>query len=194
MAWPSLKLKFQNLKSRQSQSLISRRDFFMRTAFVLASATAPRFLRSQQSKVKPSATLDVRAIDRARVLTAAQRYLGESPITVTASSSPRSPGGKHDYFSEGDYWWPDPEKPGGPYIRRDGMSNPDNFTGHRHALIRLSQQVPALAAAWLLTRDERYASHALKHLRAWFLDESTLMNPNLTYAQAVKGVDTGRSI
>src|SRR5262245_31006434 len=127
---------------------------------------------------------DVAAFDRNRVLKAANQYLSEAPITITATSSPRSGGGKHDYFSEGDYWWPDPKNPDGPYIQRDGMSNPDNFVAHRHAMIRMSLQVPALAAAWMLTKEERYAAHATKHLHAWFLDPATLMNPNLQYAQA----------
>lgn len=187
-------LKPMHLHRPKSHALISRRSFLLQASFALAGATAPKFAISAQKEAKASPTLDVAAIDRSRVLRAAQEYLNEVPITITASSSPRSPGGKHDFFSEGDYWWPDPGNPNGPYIRRDGMSNPDNFTGHRHALIRLSQQVPALAAAWLLTRDERYASHAIKHLRAWFIDPATLMNPNLQYAQAIKGVDTGRSI
>ena len=135
---------------------------------------------------------DVAAIDRKRILGAADRYLKEQPITVTASPSPRSAGGKHDYFSEGDYWWPNPKDPNGPYIQRDGMSNPDNFNAHRLALIRLSVQVPALAAAWQLTKKNEYATHAAKHLRAWFLDPATLMNPNLQYAQAIHGITTGR--
>src|SRR5258705_13555556 len=104
--------------------------------------------------------------ERARVLAAADRYLKEVPVTVTASSSPRSAGGPHDFFSEGDYWWPDPKNPDGPYIQRDGMSNPANFTEHRKYLLRLSVQVPALAAAWKITRGERYAKHAGRHLRA----------------------------
>ncbi len=58
--------------------------------------------------------LDLAAIERGRVLKAADRYLTEPPITITASSSPRSAGGKHDFFSEGDYWWPDPKNPEGP--------------------------------------------------------------------------------
>ncbi len=130
--------------------------------------------------------------ERARVLAAAQRYLSEPPITVTASSSPRSAGGPHDFFSEGDYWWPDPKNPDGPYIQRDGMSNPGNFNDHRRYLMRLSVQVPALAAAWKLTGDRRYAEHAVAHLRAWFVDPATRMNPNLQYAQAIHGRVTGR--
>jgi hypothetical protein len=135
---------------------------------------------------------DVAAIDRQRILKAANQYLSQKPITITASSSPRSAGGLHDFFSEADYWWPDPKNPAGPYIQRDGMSNPDNFVEHRRALMRLSVQVPALVAAWKLTRDKRYAAHAAEHLRAWFVAERTRMNPNLQYAQAIHGITTGR--
>lgn len=74
------------------------------------------------------------------------------------------------------------------------MTNPDNFTDHRRYLMRLSVQVPALVAAWKLTGENRYAAHAAKHLRAWFLDEKTRMNPHLKFAQAIKGRVTGRGI
>src|SRR5499427_10599749 len=109
---------------------------------------------------------DVAAFDRDRVLKAANQYLSEAPITITASSSPRSAGGPHDFFSEGDYWWPDPKNPAGPYIQRDGMSNPENFVDHRRYLMRLSVQVAALAAAWIITKEQRYAAHAARHLHA----------------------------
>ena len=134
------------------------------------------------------------AQERDRVLKAANQYLREAPITITASKSPRSAGGVHDYFSEGDYWWPDPQNPDGPYIQHDGMSNPNNFNDHRRYLMRLSVQVPALVAAWKLTKDARYAKHAIRHLRAWFIDERTRMNPNLQFAQAIRGRFTGRGI
>ena len=140
------------------------------------------------------ASFDVAAIDRARILSAAKKYLRESPLTITASSSPRSAGGRHDFFSEADYAWPDPKNPNGPFITRDGMSNPDIFIAHRAALMRLSIQFAALAAAWQITRDARYAAHAADHLHAWFLNEGTRMNPNLQYAQAVRGRNTGRGI
>src|SRR2546430_16474009 len=103
-----------------------------------------------------SEKFDLAALERDRVLRNASRYLGEQPVTVTASSSPRSSGGKHDFFSEGDYWWPDPDNQKGPYIQRDGMSNPDNFVEHRHAMVRLSLIVPALPAAYKLTQDRKY--------------------------------------
>lgn len=136
----------------------------------------------------------VARVDRNRILSEAKRYLSEKPVTVTATRSPRSEGGAHDYFSEGDYWWPDPKHSGGPYIRRDGRSNPDNFNAHRNALIRLSLIVPAFTAAWVLTGERRYADHAGLHLRAWFVDPATRMNANLEYAQAIFGVSKGRGI
>ena len=118
----------------------------------------------------------------------------QEPVTVTAETSPRSAGGRHDFFSEGDYWWPNPANADSPYIQKDGMTNPDNFVAHRHAMIRLSKIVGVLASAYLLTNDEKYVRQALKHCKAWFVDTATLMNPNLLYAQAIKGRFTGRGI
>src|SRR3954454_6675595 len=141
-----------------------------------------------------AAGFDLAALERPRVLKAAKGYLAEAPVTVTAASSPRSAGGKHDFFSEGDYWWPDPKNPDGLYVQRDGMTNPDNFVAHRQALMRLSLQAPALCAAWILKKDTRYAQRAADHLRAWFVNEETRMNPNLLYAQAIHGRFTGRGI
>jgi len=132
------------------------------------------------------------ANERARVLAAAARYLRDAPITVTASRSPRSAGGPHDYFSEGDYWWPDPQNPDGPYIQKDGLSNPNNFNDHRRALMRFSVQMPALVAAYPVTKDTKYAAQAQRHARAWFISRTTLMNPSLRYAQAIHGRVSGR--
>jgi len=134
----------------------------------------------------------VATTDRARILAAANRYLSEQPRTVTASHGQRSKGGPHDYFSEGDYWWPDEKNPNGPYIRRDGFTNPANFDDHRKAMVRLSLIVPALAAAWELTGEKKYADHAGRHLRAWFVDPATKMNANLEYAQAIFNLTPGR--
>lgn len=41
-----------------------------------------------------------------QVLIDAKTYLNEKPITVTALVSYRSAGTKHDFYSEGYYWWP----------------------------------------------------------------------------------------
>jgi len=131
---------------------------------------------------------------RNQILAEAAWAMKEQPITVTAQSSPRSAGGKHDFFSEGDYWWPNPSNADSPYIQKDGMTNPENFTAHRLAMIRFSRIVGALAAAWQLTGDKKYVLHAMQHCKAWFADKETYMNPNLLYAQAIKGRFTGRGI
>jgi len=155
--------------------------------FMIATALPASVTYAQSS-------FDVAAFDRARVLSAADRYLKEKPVTITSSFSPRSAGGRHDFFSEGDYWWPDPTNSDAPYVQRDGITNPDNFVEHRRAMMRLSVQVPALAAAWKITGRPAYADKAVEHLRAWFIDEDTMMNPNLQFAQAIKGRFTGRGI
>lgn len=154
-----------------------------------------KFLFASAALALPAAErVDLYAFERPRVLKEADRLLNQKPVTITSFHSSRSAGGPHDYFSEGDYWWPNPKNPNGPYIHRDGMSNPDNFDSDRRALMRLSVQCPALCAAWQLTKERKYAEHAAAHLRAWFVDPQTRMNPNLKYAQAIHGITTGRSI
>jgi hypothetical protein len=131
---------------------------------------------------------------RAHVLREADWALAQQPITVTDQSSSRSAGGKHDFYSEGDYWWPNPVSVDSPYIQRDGMTNPDNFVAHRHAMIRFSRIMGALSSAWKITGDEKYLRQALLHCKAWFVDTATLMSPNLLYAQAIKGRASGRGV
>ena len=176
--------------------LVSRRTFCKAVGACVVSAAACGFSLafSQKPKKTRSDAFDLVAFDRTRIVRAALRYLKEPPITITASTCSRSVGGKHDYYSEADYYWPDPRNADGPYsdIHRDGMSNPTNFVEHRRLLMRLSVQIPALAAAWQITGERSYAGHAVRHLRAWFIDPATRMNPNLQYAQTIRGGGAGR--
>lgn len=128
------------------------------------------------------------------IIAQANWAMTQQPITITAEQCERSAGGLHDFYSEGDYWWKNPDDPNGPYIQRDGQTNPDNFVAHRKAMIRFSQIVGSLASAYLITKDEKYVKHAFSHINAWFVDKNTLMNPSLLYAQAIKGKATGRGI
>ncbi|WP_375435927.1 alginate lyase family protein [uncultured Hymenobacter sp.] len=164
-----------------------------RKAFYLVLLLLASFLSEAR---RPDRKLERQAVEvlRAQVLKQAAWALQQAPVTVTSSTSPRSAGGPHDFFSEGDYWWPDPANPTGPYIQRDGLTNPDNFVAHRQAMIRFSRIIGALASAYQLTHDAQYARHALVHLRAWFTDPATRMNPSLQYAQAIMGSFTGRGI
>lgn len=128
------------------------------------------------------------------VVARGEKALAEEPLTITAYRAERSAGGIHDFYSEGDYWWPDPASPDSAYIRRDGQTNPDNFVEHRHAMVRFSSLVGDLVSAYIVTGDEKYTRQALRHIRAWFADPETRMNPDLQYAQAIKGIATGRGI
>ena len=139
-------------------------------------------------------SFDLLAIEKPRILAKANSYLLENPRTVTADLCERSRGDAHDFYSEGDYWWPNPEDPAGPYIRRDGETNPANFIAHRKSMIRLSEMMGTLVSAFLITKENKYAHKAMDHLRAWFVESKTRMRPSLLYGQAIKGRHSGRSI
>ncbi|MCK5366946.1 MAG: alginate lyase family protein, partial [Cyclobacteriaceae bacterium] len=128
------------------------------------------------------------------IIEIATGYLDSLPVTVTASVCDRSEGNMHDFYSEGDYWWPDPEDPDGPFIRKDGQTNPENFVTHRLAMIRLSRIVGMQTSAYLLTGDKKFTEATQKHLDAWFANPDTRMNPSLNFVQAIKGRVTGRGI
>jgi hypothetical protein len=137
--------------------------------------------------------IDVATIDRARILKAAEAALKQPPVSVTKFTAKLSEGGPHDFYSNGDYWWPDPTKTNGlPYIQRDGQSNPGNFNHHRQIVKELHLAVAALGAAYTITGDDRYVAKAAELLRVFFLDHETWINPNLQFAQAIPGVSPGR--
>lgn len=142
----------------------------------------------------PLPPFDLAAFERPRIEHVAAAALRAEPRTITSAANPRSAGGPNDFSSEGDYWWPDPKDPAAPYVQRDGLSNPGNFIAHRRLMLDMARDVGALAAAWRVTREDRYAAAAVRHLRVWFADPATRMNPSLLYAQAIQGRSTGRSI
>ena len=105
-------------------------------------------------------------------------------------------GDMHDYMTIAIYFWPDPKKSDGlPYIRRDGEINPETKDYKDKGNIGLMiKSVECLALAYYFSDDEKYAERAVAQIKAWFLDPATKMNPNLNYAQAIKGKNDGRGI
>ena len=125
----------------------------------------------------------------------AEKALKFKPVSVMNKTDLPPSGDKHDYMSIAPYWWPNPNTANGvPYVRRDGEINPEvkNFPD-KVVLPGLSASIYHLSLAYYFTGKEAYAEHASKLIRVWFLDEATKMNPNLKYAQSVKGVTDGRA-
>lgn len=104
---------------------------------------------------------------------------------------------KHDYFSFGPYWWPDPDKADGkPWIRMDGKINPASREPNQDKIVfmQFNNALQTLALAYFFTEKQVYADKTAHLLKAWFLDESTRMNPHLNYAQGIPGITEGRGI
>ncbi len=128
--------------------------------------------------------------------TEAERAM-KSPLVSALDKQPTPPSGdKHDYMSFAPYFWPNPSPANHlPYVRRDGQHNPEASAVEDHAnLFRMENQVHALALGYFMSGDERYAKRAAEQLQVWFLNPATHMNPNLKYAQAVRGVNEARGI
>jgi len=126
----------------------------------------------------------------------ADKALTFERFTVVDKTATPPSGDKHDYMTQAPYWWPDPTKPNGlPYIRRDGERNPELSKLPDHgAMDRMAGAVNSLALAAYLGGNGRYGVKAAELLRAWFIDPATRMNPSLTYAQFIPGINTGRGI
>ena len=126
----------------------------------------------------------------------ADKALSSPRFSVVDKTATPPSGDKHDYMTQAPYWWPDPAKPNGlPYIRRDGERNPELSKLPDHtAMDRMAAAVNTLALAAYLGGDARYSAKAAELLREWFVDPATRMNPSLTYAQFIPGINTGRGI
>src|SRR5581483_5315262 len=179
------------------QSTWSRRRFLTSAAALCAAPAlpaggAPCLLLSagEAQRIRDAVSHDSA---RAAILRRnADAALKAGPWSVTFHRPDYIKADPHEYYSEGPYWWPDPNNPGGPYIRKDGERNPNRYTHNRKDLGDMSEAVLALGMGARFLADSRYADRAAKVLAVWFLDPKTRMNPDLEFGQAVRGVNTGR--
>jgi hypothetical protein len=125
----------------------------------------------------------------------ADSALQNGPFSVVTKKALPPSGDIHDFMSLGPYWWPDTTKPDGlPYIRRDGIVNPERNHFDNVPLYGLDTTISTLSLAYFYSGEEKYAQHTASLIRTWFLDEITYMNPNLRYGQAIRGKVDGRGI
>lgn len=122
----------------------------------------------------------------------AEKELTHAIKTVVDKEMTAQSGDKHDYMSLSRYWWPDTSKADGlPYIRKDGISNPEIEKLDRYPLGDFSKSVQSLSLAYYITSDEKFAEKAVENLRTWFINSKTKMNPNMNYGQTVPGIRNG---
>ncbi|KAF7329577.1 Chondroitin AC/alginate lyase [Mycena kentingensis (nom. inval.)] len=133
----------------------------------------------------------------------AERFAAAGPWTVTAKPIAAPSGDKKDYMSWAPYWWPDCSKVGNtteltpeqiwttcPYVNRDGQFNPDRLTiNDIGAFFNVSDAIlyNALAHSFENKSSSVYSQRIVKIVETWFLDATTGMNPNLNFAQMIRG-------
>ena len=88
-------------------SAMDRREFCKALNAALVAANVPVWAQRATDR-KDAAYRLVAQTDRKRILKAANAYLSLPIQTITSYPSDRSPGGPHDFFSQADYFWPDP--------------------------------------------------------------------------------------
>lgn len=169
------------------------------TALFAAEPSRPYFgaRPGALEKAKLAATTDEAAGKALKKLIAdADKALAVTPPSVMQKSKVPPSGDKHDYMSIAPYYWPNPEtKDGLPYVRKDGKVNPESRAEAANDTLRarlVGTIVETLALGYYFTRDEKYAEHAAKVLRTWFLDPASKMTPHFRFAQAIPGVNDGR--
>jgi hypothetical protein len=151
----------------------------------------PQALLSVKSQIQKHSA-DLESAFR-KLVQDADYVLDLNPLSVVTKPMTPPSGDKHDYMSLAPYFWPNPNTPTGlPYVSRDGETNPEaKEIPDPDNLEKMISTVWTLSLACYFAGDEKYASHAATWLRTWFLDSSTHMNPNLNYAEGIRGLSDG---
>ena len=147
---------------------LSRRSFLALGACTAAHAT----LGAQTPGMQPSgAHANVAELDRANIVADARAAL----------SAPIQPPGSPDFHTE--------IEPN--VVTAGALPRPRLVRTDAVALQNVSATVAALAAGFLLTRDDAYAQRAVAHVQAWFVTPATRLNPTFDQAGCAIGTSTG---
>jgi len=105
---------------------------------------------------------------------------------------PAPSGNPQDYATLSTYVWPNPSTPDGlPWIHKDGVTNPQTQEYDRPKLNLAVRSAAALGLSAYWTGSRPDAERAAAHVRAWFIDPATRMNPHLKFAQFIPGKSQG---
>jgi hypothetical protein len=181
--------------------MIRRLFLLLATTALFAAEPVPVFHGARPGALEKAKALVAAGHESAakalkKLIADADKALAVVPPSVMRKTKVPPSGDKHDYMSIAPYFWPDPAtKDGLPYVRKDGKVNPESREDASNDTLRarlVGSSVETLALAYHFTGEQKYAEHAAKILRAWFLDPATKMTPHFRFAQAIPGVNDGR--
>ena len=146
---------------------------------------------AQIKRMKDEGVLDEKTL--ASLREKAEKLMEKPVIAVTKRKLKAISGNPHDYMSMGIYWWPNPDTPTGlPYVRRDGIVNPE--TSDANSFGGMLEQVEWCTLAAFYFDEDRYAERAVEALYTWYINPETYMTPHARYAQAIPGICDGRGV
>ncbi|KAF7297424.1 Chondroitin AC/alginate lyase [Mycena indigotica] len=136
----------------------------------------------------------------------AEQMASYGPWSVTRKPVRAPSNDPHDYMSWAPYRWPDCSSVGNktaltneevwktcPYVNRDGEVNPDRVLPNDfQSFFNLSDAVLYNSIAAVFQEGNGaassvYSRNVVKFITTWFLNDTTAMNPSLTYAQMQRG-------
>ena len=149
---------------RMRSSPQTRRNFLRLTSATLLAHSLP-------AQTTSPTHANVAELDRASILASAKAAL-DAPVQPPAS---------HQFHTETE-----------PTLTTAGAAvQPKLLRADAYNLRTFSNTVAALAAGFLLTRDDAFAQRTIPHLKAWLLDPATRLNPTFDQAGCAAGTPTG---
>lgn len=129
------------------------------------------------------------------IFKSADKAIEHRQETVVDKIEKAPSGDLNDYYHPAPYWWPNPNTLDGlPYIRRDGervsgtiIYELESNRYDRTKLQHLFDNGIALALAYNIDKDKKYAVRFINDLSSWFINKKTKMNPHLRFAQVRRG-------
>ncbi len=149
---------------RMRQIPQTRRNFLQLTALTTAYTLLP-------AQTTSPTHANVAELDHTNILAAAK----------TALTVPVNPPASHTFHTETE---PNPTTAG-------ATLHPKLLRADADALQIFCNTIAALAAGFLLTKDDAYAQRTLPHLKAWLVDPATRLDPLFSTAGCAPGTSAG---